>query len=87
MPRCAVRAGRSHTSSSRTSHSVTRSNVASLSAGAPQQISSSLVAITVLMGGCGDAGLRLGEILGLEWPDLDFARELVKVQRAVYQGQ
>jgi integrase len=35
----------------------------------------------------GDAGLRLGEILGLEWPDLDFARELVKVQRAVYEGE
>jgi integrase len=38
--------------------------------------------IAVLLGG--DAGLRLGEILGLEWPDVDLGRALVKVQRAVY---
>jgi integrase len=41
--------------------------------------------IIVLLGG--DAGLRLGEILGLEWPDLDLARGLLKVQRAVWEGE
>jgi integrase len=35
----------------------------------------------------GDAGLRLGEILGLEWTDVDFARDLLKVQRAVYDAE
>jgi len=38
--------------------------------------------IAVLLGA--DAGLRLGEILGLEWPDVDLGRGLLKVQRAVY---
>lgn len=38
--------------------------------------------IIALLGG--DAGLRLGEILGLEQTDLDFSRGLLKVQRAVY---
>jgi integrase len=41
--------------------------------------------IVVLLGG--DAGLRLGEIEGLEWTDVDFGRALLKVQRAVYKGQ
>lgn len=35
----------------------------------------------------GDAGLRLGEILGLEWPDVDFGRDLLKVQRAVFGSE
>jgi integrase len=38
--------------------------------------------LVVLLGG--DAGLRLGEILGLEWTDLDLARRLIKVQRGIY---
>lgn len=38
--------------------------------------------IAVLLGG--DAGLRLGEILGVEWADVDWTRKLLKVQRAVY---
>jgi integrase len=40
--------------------------------------------IAVLLGG--DAGLRLGEILGLEWTDVEFTRSLLKVQRAVYEN-
>ena len=40
--------------------------------------------VIVLLGG--DAGLRLGEMLALEWADLDFARGLIKVQRALYEG-
>ena len=31
----------------------------------------------------GDAGLRLGEELGAEWPDVDLQRRLLKVRRAV----
>ncbi len=38
--------------------------------------------VAVLLGG--DAGLRLGEILGVEWPDVDVGRALLKVRRAVY---
>jgi integrase len=41
--------------------------------------------IVVLLGG--DAGLRLGEIEGVEWTDVDFARALLKVQRSIYDGQ
>jgi integrase len=37
--------------------------------------------VAVLLGG--EAGLRLGEILALEWPDVDTQRGLLKVQRAV----
>jgi integrase len=40
--------------------------------------------LAVLLGG--DAGLRLGEILGLEWSDVDSGRGLLKVQRAIYEG-
>ena len=39
--------------------------------------------IIMLLGG--DAGLRLGEMLGLEQADLDSGRGLIKVQRAVYE--
>jgi integrase len=39
--------------------------------------------LAVLLGG--DAGLRLGEIVALEWRDIDFARDQLKVQRAVYE--
>ena len=40
--------------------------------------------VLVLLGG--EAGLRCGEILGLEWPDVDFARGQLTVQRAVWRG-
>jgi integrase len=40
--------------------------------------------VTVLLGS--DAGLRLGEMLALEWADPDFARELIKVQRELYES-
>ncbi len=38
--------------------------------------------VAVLLGA--DAGLRLGEILGVEWPDVDLGRGLLKVRRAIY---
>lgn len=38
----------------------------------------------VLLGG--DAGLRRGEIIGLEQTDLDFRRKLVTIQRSVWRG-
>jgi integrase len=34
----------------------------------------------------GDAGLRLGEIVALEWTDIDFARNVLHVQRAEWRG-
>lgn len=34
----------------------------------------------------GHAGLRRGEILGLQWGDLDFAGRTLRVQRSVWQG-
>lgn len=37
--------------------------------------------MAVLLGG--EAGLRLGEILGLEWPDVDLHGGFVKVQQAI----
>lgn len=40
--------------------------------------------IVVLLGG--DAGLRRGEMLGLEWDDLDFARGLITVTRSNWKG-
>jgi integrase len=40
--------------------------------------------VAVLLGG--DAGLRLGEILALEWSDLDFTRGLMKLQRSDCDG-
>src|SRR5207248_329902 len=36
--------------------------------------------LIVLLGG--DAGLRCGEIIGLEWPDVDFAKRQMCVQRS-----
>jgi integrase len=41
--------------------------------------------LAVLLGG--DAGLRLGEILGLEWSDVDKGRALLKVRQAVYEDE
>lgn len=41
--------------------------------------------VAVLLGG--DAGLRLGEVIALEWPNLDFIREQIKVQRSEVDGQ
>lgn len=40
--------------------------------------------VVVLLGA--DAGLRRGEVLGLEWTDLDTKRGEIVVQRAVYRG-
>ena len=39
----------------------------------------------VLLGG--DAGLRRGEIMALEWTDIDFKRRQVHVQRSEWKGQ
>jgi integrase len=40
--------------------------------------------IIVLLGG--DAGLRCGEIIGLEWGDVDFAKRQLCVQRSEWRG-
>jgi len=40
--------------------------------------------ITVLLGG--DAGLRLGEMIALEWTDIDFRRSLLHVNRSEWHG-
>jgi integrase len=39
--------------------------------------------VTVLLGA--DAGLRRGEVIGLEWEDIDFPRGTLTVRRAVYR--
>ena len=41
--------------------------------------------LAVLLGG--DAGPRLGEILALEWADIDFTRGLLHVQRSDWRGE
>ena len=41
--------------------------------------------VLVLLGA--QAGLRSGEMVGLEWPDLDLEKGLVCVQRSVWKGQ
>jgi integrase len=43
------------------------------------------VHLAVLLGG--DAGLRLGETIALEWPDVDFRRGLVLVRRSEWRGE
>jgi integrase len=43
------------------------------------------VEVVVLLGG--DAGLRRGEMLALEWTDLDFPRHTIHVQRSEWNGQ
>ena len=43
------------------------------------------VLVLVLLGG--DAGLRMGEMIGLEWPDVDWTREQLFIQRAESQGE
>ncbi|HVP66430.1 MAG TPA: tyrosine-type recombinase/integrase [Anaeromyxobacteraceae bacterium] len=43
------------------------------------------IEVMVLLGG--DAGLRRGEIMALEWTDLDFRRQQVHVQRSEWSGQ
>src|SRR6185295_17630357 len=35
----------------------------------------------------GEAGLRLGEMVALEWSDIDFAKGQVCVQRSAWKGQ
>ncbi|MCH9682907.1 MAG: tyrosine-type recombinase/integrase [Deltaproteobacteria bacterium] len=42
------------------------------------------VLVLVLLGG--EAGLRRGEMIGLEWTDIDFRRRLLTVERAVWRG-
>jgi integrase len=42
------------------------------------------IELLVLLGG--DAGLRRGEFLGLEWPDLDLPRRAITVQRSEWKG-
>ncbi len=44
-----------------------------------------LIQATVLLGG--EAGLRSGEMLGLQWGDLDFVRGVLHVRRAIWMGQ
>lgn len=34
----------------------------------------------------GDAGLRCGEVIGLEWPDVDFTRGQITVRRSEWKG-
>jgi integrase len=34
-----------------------------------------------------DAGLRLGEMISLEWPDVDFRREKINIERSEWHGQ
>lgn len=41
--------------------------------------------VAVLLGG--DAGLRLGEIIALEWTDVDFRRGQLTVRRSEWQGE
>jgi integrase len=41
--------------------------------------------LTVLLGG--DAGLRCGEIMALEWTDVDLSKRQLKVQRSEWKGQ
>jgi integrase len=43
------------------------------------------VLVLVLLGA--DAGLRRGEICGLEWGDIDFGRSQILVQRQVHKGK
>ena len=40
--------------------------------------------LVVLLGG--EAGLRCGEIMALEWPDVDFAKRQLSVQRSEWKG-
>jgi integrase len=41
--------------------------------------------LVVLLGG--DAGLRRGEIIGLEWPDVDLRRGQITVERSEWKGK
>ena len=41
--------------------------------------------LAVLLGG--DAGLRCGEIMALEWTDIDFAKRRIRVQRSEWKGR
>jgi integrase len=43
------------------------------------------VLVVVLLGG--DAGLRAGEMLALEWSDIDFARGFIVVARSEWEGE
>lgn len=41
--------------------------------------------VVVLLGG--DAGLRCGEIIALEWTDVDFSKRQLRIQRSDWRGQ
>jgi len=41
--------------------------------------------VTILLGA--HAGLRAGEIIGLQWSDIDWARNTIYVQRSVWRGK
>jgi len=45
-----------------------------------------IVVEEVPLDGVGDAGLRSGEIIALEWIDVDLMRGVLKVQRSDYKG-
>lgn len=44
-----------------------------------------LIVLLVLLGG--EAGLRRGEIIALEWPDIDLRRGLITVERSEWKGK
>ena len=46
--------------------------------------SEALALLVVLLGG--EAGLRCGEIMALEWPDVDFAKRQLTVARSEWKG-
>jgi integrase len=45
----------------------------------------SRVRVETMLRAAGEAGLRLGEVVGLRWPDVDLAARRIVVQRSVWQ--
>lgn len=43
-----------------------------------------LALLVVLLGG--EAGLRCGEMMALEWPDIDFAKRQLTIARSEWRG-
>src|SRR5215217_6090895 len=41
--------------------------------------------LAVLLGG--EAGLRCGEMMGLEWSDVDLVKRQLRIERSVWKGQ
>ena len=50
------------------------------------EISSAVAVLTLTCPFSGDAGLRTGEMIALEWSDIDFRRSLLHVNRAEWEG-